>query len=224
MAPKGQDVFVVSDEALFASALASLLSADASLNVVVLAAHGDGRADAGIARLCTGRSVPVVIYDLASSSALSSLAGLARVAPLPHVVVVLSADSFEDVPQLIEAGARGIVARDADPDELVRAIAEVAAGHMFASRLMLERMLEHVARSTHHAAARRGWEERLAPRERQVVRLLTRGMTNREIATSLHLSEATVKAHLGRVMAKWNARDRVQVVLRVLGPSSGRVQ
>lgn len=68
-----------------------------------------------------------------------------------------------------------------------------------------------------HASAAADAVAALTSRELAIVELLAQGMSNREIGDQLHLAEATVKAHLGRIMAKWQVRDRLQVVLRYLG-------
>ena len=162
---------------------------------------------------------PIVVYDVASETRTEriALADLAGVSQRARVIAVTPAESFDRIPALLDAGACGIVGRNAASEELVRAVLEVADGHVFVSRLMLRQIVEHVARSAGRSRpVRVHGEELLAPRERDVVALLMRGMTNREIAANMHLSEATVKAHLGRVMSKWQVRDRLQVALHAL--------
>lgn len=208
----------MSREALVASALCKLLAADDGLTVTVRDAPPERWRDLVHAR--AGSRPPVILYDVpaAYSDSIAAVAAATRHHPGVKVVAVTAADSLEAVPALLDAGVSGIVGRDAAPEELIRAVTEVAAGHVFASRRMLREIMGFIARRSQDRRAVAGSDaDMLAPRERDVVRMLTRGMTNREIASSLHLSEATVKAHLGRVMAKWSVRDRLQVALRAIG-------
>lgn len=216
------EVMIISREALVASALSHLLS-ETGLTVLV----GDISPGAGdeITRACTraGVRTPVIIYDVAADLP-AALASIAAVGTRLRVVALTPTELLSAVPALLDAGTAGIVGRDATPEELLRAVTDVAAGHVFASQLVLREMLSLIARVSHGEPSSGGGQELLAPREREVVRLLTRGMTNREIAATLHLSEATVKAHLGRVMTKWNVRDRLQVALRAVGRREQRTE
>jgi len=209
-----QDVIVVSHDALVASALSAVLATESGLRVT---------ASTSVAKTivtASGETRPIVVYDVGSDEPGSAdLAALVAACQTSQLIAVTSSASFAQVAALLAAGARGIVGRNAGAEELGRAVAEVAVGHVFISRLMLREIVEHIARcpSRAEAGGRLTGDGLLAPRERDVVRLLLRGMTNREIAGALHLSEATVKAHLGRVMAKWQVRDRLQVALYALG-------
>lgn len=213
------DVVIISRESLFASALLELLSLDGTLKVVTSRALSDAEISGQTAREHVGLEFPIIVYDVASdaSTAAQAIAEFVDARAEALVIAVIPQDSFDTVPALLGAGVSGIVGRDAGPDELVRAVAEVAAGHVFASQLMLRKMLMRVAHHSDDSRQTREFRgELLAPRERDVVKLLIVGMTNKDIAKSLHLSEATVKAHLGRVMTKWNVRGRLQVALWAL--------
>ena len=209
-------VFVVSADALMASALSTVLSGEFGPSVeqaptsAAAAARCAEQADRD-----EGRSV--IVVDLAQTEAPDPAlrAELVAANTRARVIVVAPVGPFDGIRALLELGVHGIVGRDADPEELVRAVAEAAADNVFVSRRMLRRLVDHVVRCTRREADTRRWEP-LASRESEIVELLTRGMTNREIARELHLSEATVKAHLGRVMTKWQVRDRLQVVLHAL--------
>lgn len=209
---------VVSSDALMASALSMILSAESG-RPVEQAASVENATDACATHVSAGDPTPVIVLDLAPAemAALESRPALAAASTQAPVVVVAPIESFERIPELFELGVRGVVGRDAEPEELVRAVVEAADDNVFVSRRVLNQIVDHVVRCPSHALGAVARElELLAPREREIVHLLTRGMTNREIARDLHLSEATVKAHLGRVMTKWQVRDRLQVVLRAL--------
>ena len=218
-------IVVVSGNGLMASGLSTILSAEFGRSVEQL---GSIEAATALCRRRGDRSAdpPVIVFDLTRTGGPDDgvLAALAAATPVARVIVIAPAEPFGRIRELFEAGVQGVVGSDADPNELVHAIVEAAGGNVIASRRVLRDLVDHVVRCpSRSVAADRGDLESLAPREREIVRLLMRGMTNREIATSLHLSEATVKSHLGRVMTRWQVRDRLQVVLRALGRIPERV-
>lgn len=138
----------------------------------------------------------------------------------PRVVVLTTFDLDEYALEAIEAGASGFLLKDAPPEELLAAIRTVHRGDAVIAPSTTRRLLEHMAPSLRRGPAdgeRRRQESAavasLSPREREVLGLMSRGDSNREIAAGLFLSEATVKTHVGRVLAKLGARDRVQAVV-----------
>jgi len=218
-------IVVVSGNGLMASGLSTILSAELGRSVEQRGSIGDATA------ICRDRGdrsgdPPIIVFDLTRTGGPDEgiLAALAAATPVARVIVIAPAEPFGRVQELFEAGVQGVVGSDADPHELVHAIVEAAGGNFIASRRVLRDLVDHVVRCPNRTvAAERGDLDSLAPREREIVRLLMRGMTNREIAANLHLSEATVKAHLGRVMTRWQVRDRLQVVLRALGRIPERI-
>ncbi|HRO28855.1 MULTISPECIES: response regulator transcription factor [Micrococcaceae] len=138
----------------------------------------------------------------------------------PRVVVLTTFDLDEYALEAIEAGASGFLLKDAPPEELLAAIRTVHRGDAVIAPSTTRRLLDHMAPTLRrdHAADRQRQRESaavdsLTPREREVLELMSRGDSNQEIATGLFLSEATVKTHVGRVLAKLGARDRVQAVV-----------
>lgn len=206
------DVLIISNEALFASALTELLAVGGAYKVRAARSLKDARVAANSDR--------IIIYDVNTdaASAVGAIAEFIQQDGSSSVIAVVSQAQGDIVPAMLDAGVCGFVGRDATPEELMRAVAEVAAGYVFASRLMLRDILSRFSRPVDWANRTQAYGiSLLAPRESEVVNLLVQGMTNREIAQELHLSEATVKAHLGRVMSKWKVRDRLQVALHALG-------
>jgi DNA-binding NarL/FixJ family response regulator len=133
------------------------------------------------------------------------------------IVVLTTFDLDEYALAAIQAGASGFLLKDAPPEELLEAIRTVYRGDAVIAPSTTRRLLDHVApllrtqapeRSEHAAAV-----ERLTAREREVFQLIAQGQSNPEIAAGLFLSEATVKTHVGHILAKLGARDRVQVVV-----------
>ncbi|WP_305764206.1 response regulator transcription factor [Citricoccus sp. SGAir0253] len=138
----------------------------------------------------------------------------------PRVVVLTTFDLDEYALEAIEAGASGFLLKDAPPEELLAAIRTVHRGDAVIAPSTTRRLLDHLAPTLRRgqAAEQRRREESaavasLTPREREVLGLMARGESNQEIAAGLFLSEATVKTHVGRVLAKLGARDRVQAVV-----------
>jgi len=131
--------------------------------------------------------------------------------------VLTTFDLDEYALHAIEAGASGFLLKDAPPEELLAAIRTVHRGDAVIAPSTTRRLLDHLAptlRQRNHADAREvAAVESLTPREREVLALIARGDSNQEIAAGLFLSEATVKTHVGRILAKLGARDRVQAVV-----------
>ena len=136
------------------------------------------------------------------------------------MVVLTTFDLDEHVMDAIEAGASGFLLKDAPPEELLAAIRTVHRGDAVIAPSTTRRLMAHMAPRLRQDAAREAECERevaavasLTPREREVLTAMASGASNPEIAADLVLSEATVKTHVGRVLAKLAARDRVQAVL-----------
>lgn len=219
MSSESRDVILVCDEPLVASALSSLLASDGRFRMTAIASSADLRSDVWAKARASGRSA-IVVFDVGgmTSTVVECIASITASTGFP-VIVLTAIATIDMLAELLDAGARGIVGRDAAPEELIAAVNEVGDGHAFASRELLTRVLELIVQRPRIVTSVKGTrtEDALAPRERDVVRLVMRGMTNREIAATLHLSETTVKAHLGKVMVKWRVRDRLQVALHALG-------
>jgi DNA-binding NarL/FixJ family response regulator len=134
-----------------------------------------------------------------------------------RVVVLTTFDLDEYALAAIQAGASGFLLKDAPPEELLDAIRTVHRGDAVIAPSTTRRLLDHVApllrtqgneRPEHHEAV-----ARLTAREREVFILMAQGRSNPEIAAGLFVSEATVKTHVGHILAKLGARDRVQAVV-----------
>ncbi|MBE1876398.1 response regulator [Myceligenerans pegani] len=136
---------------------------------------------------------------------------------VPRVVVLTTFDLDEYVLEAIRVGASGFLLKDAPPEELLAAVRTVHRGDAVIAPSSTRRLLEHLVTAL-PATDPQGAEARaalgaLTEREREVLVLMARGRSNQEIAAELVVAEATVKTHVGRVLAKLGARDRVQAVV-----------
>ncbi|WP_030439146.1 response regulator [Actinoplanes subtropicus] len=130
-----------------------------------------------------------------------------------HILMLTTFDLDEYVHAALRAGASGFLLKDAHPEELLAGIRAVAAGDAVIAPALTRRLLDEFA---HHLGGRSAADPRLGTlteREREILIAIGRGWTNGEIAERLVLSESTVKTHVGRVLAKIGARDRIQAVI-----------
>ncbi|MFC9771252.1 MULTISPECIES: response regulator [unclassified Pseudarthrobacter] len=216
-------VALVDDQQLVRSGFGMLINSQPDLDVVVEAGNGLEALQA-----LGAVAADVVLMDVRMpgmdgieatrrlmESALAAPAGSAR-AEL-RVVVLTTFDLDEYALAAIQAGASGFLLKDAPPEELLEAIRTVHRGDAVIAPSTTRRLLDHVApllrsqgneRPEHHAAV-----QRLTAREREVFQLIAQGRSNPEIAAGLFVSEATVKTHVGHILAKLGARDRVQAVV-----------
>ncbi len=214
-------VLIADDHALLRSGLRSMLEAEEDIEVVGEAADGSEAVEQAL------RLRPdVVVMDirmprLDGIEATRRL--LAQPGAPPRVLVLTTFDLDEYVFEALRAGAGGFMLKDAPPRQLAEAVRTVAAGEALLAPAVTRRLIERfTGRPSPEAALRQGPFAELTERELEVLRLLTRGMSNAEIGERLFLSEATVKTHVTRVLGKLGVRDRVQAV--VLAYESGIVQ
>jgi DNA-binding NarL/FixJ family response regulator len=220
-APGGVDrpvrVALVDDQPLVRAGLRMVIDSQPDLEVVVEA--DDGR-DA-LRRLAVTAS-DVVLMDvrmpgmdgLSATRALLSDGGAAAAGD-PRVVVLTTFDLDEYVLDAIRAGASGFLLKDAQPEELLTAIRTVHQGDAVIAPSSTRRLMERLVTALPPEEAA-GPQEALAgltSREREVLVLMARGRSNTEIAGDLFVAEATVKTHVGRILSKLDARDRVQAVV-----------
>ena len=146
---------------------------------------------------------------------------LAEVDPAPRVLALTTFDLDEYVYDVVRAGASGFLLKDVSPADLVHAVGVVARGESMLAPAVVSRLLERFVKHPLGTALPPEIVA-LSEREREVVRLIARGLSNSEIGAELFLSEATVKTYVSRLLGKLGLRDRVQVA--VLAYESGLVQ
>ena len=145
---------------------------------------------------------------------------LRRERPLVRSIVMTSALSLDEIQSVIGAGAKGFLLDTAGVSEIGMAIAIVLDGSIWAPRKVMARLVEAGASITHtapqKAVAHQPIEELLTEREREVLHLLMSGRSNREIGAAMGIEQATVKAHLGRMLRKSRSTNRVELTLRAM--------
>jgi DNA-binding NarL/FixJ family response regulator len=136
-----------------------------------------------------------------------------RIDPAPRVLMLTTFDIDDYVYEALRIGASGFMLKDAPANELVRAVRVVAAGDALLAPSITRRMIEECVRRRARVRPEPPRLRALTPREREVLELMGRGLSNGEIAERLYLAEQTVKTHVGRVFAKLQLRDRAQAVV-----------
>ena len=205
-------VFLVDDQSLVRAGLKLVI--DSQDDMAVVGEAGDGRAALDALAVTT---VDVVLMDVR----MPTLDGVETTARLlerdgdaaPRVVVLTTFDLDEYVFSAIRAGASGFLLKDAEPEELLAAIRAVATGDAVVAPSATRRLLEQVADRLPGPGGADPRLDSLTDREREVLLAVARGASNAEIGAELYMAEATVKTHVGRLLAKLDKRDRVQLVV-----------
>jgi DNA-binding NarL/FixJ family response regulator len=206
-------VLVVDDQELVRSGFCVILDAAEGITVVGEAANGEAAVSAAAAQ-----HPDVVLMDIRmpGMDGLEATRLLTRDSPdptTPKVVMLTTFDLDEYVYEALRAGASGFLLKDSPRADLIAAVRAAAAGDAMLAPSVTRRLIEVFARRPPETAPAPSRLASLTAREREVLVLLARGSSNTEIATALFVSEATVKTHVGNLLAKLGLRDRVQAVI-----------
>ncbi len=207
-------VLLVDDDALVRAGLRIILSSAEDLEVV-------GEADDGARAVAAVREhrPDVVLMDIrmAQMDGITATAALRRLDEPPQVIVLTTFQADEQVMSALRAGASGFLVKDTPPAEIINAVRLVASGDAIISPSVTRTLLSHFgdgqASDRRRAAAQR--LATLTEREREVAAAIGAGASNAEIAASLFMSEATVKAHVSRLFTKLDVVNRVQIAIVV---------
>jgi DNA-binding NarL/FixJ family response regulator len=211
-------VLIADDQALVREGFRSIIERESDLSVVGEAA--DGQAAVALARELRPDVVLVDIRMPVMDGLQATRELLARPAA-PRVLILTTFDRDEYVYEALKAGASGFLLKDIRRGQLVEAIRTAAAGEALLAPTITRRLIEDFVRRP-PAGERSAVLKALTDREREVLTLMARGMSNAEIAQALCLGEATIKTHVNRILSKLELRDRVQAV--VLAYECGIVQ
>lgn len=202
-------VVIVDDQHLVRTGFRMILDAEDGIEVVGEAADGLAGVEVVL------REQPDVVLMDVRMPHLDGVEATRRITAAgvtTRVLVLTTFDLDEHVAGAVRAGASGFLLKDTPPDELVRAVRVVAAGDALLSPSVTRQLLDQVAAGGAPVATDPAVDA-LTEREREVLDLLARGLSNAEIAERLVLGETTVKTHVGRVLSKLGLRDRVQAVV-----------
>lgn len=193
-------VLLVDDHPVVRSGVAALLGGEASIEVVGAAATGEDAL-----RLVEDLAPDVVLCDLRLGEGLDGVGvteAVRRRPNPPSVLILTTYDNDSDIARAVLAGAAGYLLKDAQPEDIVRGIADAVAGRLVLSSDLEGRVVERMSKGV----------PTLSARELDVLRLVAEGLTNRDIAKQLFISEGTVKTHLVHAFAKLDADSRTAAV------------
>ena len=202
-------VLVVDDHSLFRRGITAVLTNQENISVV-------GEAVNGLEAIEKAEELApdVIVMDLnmPQCSGLEATQALQTKMPQVNILVLTVSDNEADLFAAIKFGATGYILKNTEPEELVQAIYHIAQGGVILSPIMATKLLTEFRESGTDAKANKSADEEanLSPREDEVLRLVSQGATNKEIAESLYISENTVKTHLRNIMDKLHLANRSQ--------------
>jgi DNA-binding NarL/FixJ family response regulator len=212
-------VLIADDEHLIRAGLVELLSSDAAIQIV-------GEASTGREAIhTTVRLRPdVVLMDIRMPDldGIAATAELARVAPDSKILILTTFEDEDYIFRSLRAGASGFLLKRTRPEDLIEAVHAVAVGDSLLSPSVTRLVINRIAQHPIAATAGRDEIDVLTPREREVLTLVARGLSNREIAAALTVEESTIRTHVKRILMKLQIRDRVQAV--ILAYEAGLIQ
>ena len=200
-------VALADDQALVRAGFRMIVESQPDMQVAGEAADGQAAVD-----LVKREKPDVVLMDIRMPR-MDGLASTRQVASLTRVVILTTYELDEYVFDALSAGASGFLLKAAPPEDLIRAIREVASGDALLAPSVTRRLIEEFAKRPEPSNHKPKELESLTEREVEVLREVARGLTNNEIAKNLHVSETTIKTHVAHLLDKLDLRDRVQAVI-----------
>jgi two-component system NarL family response regulator len=188
-------ILIVDDHPVVRAGLASMLGTQAGLNVVGAVSSGEE----ALTKL-RHEVVDVLLLDLRmpGMSGIDMLGALSRRPAPPRVIVLTSYEMDEDIYRAVQAGARGYLLKDTPQNEMIEAITSVHAGERYIPRHIAARLADRMMRSS------------LTARELEILEMLAKGLTNKEIGTALEISDHTVRNHVISIIEKLDVSDRTE--------------
>ncbi|MFJ5925564.1 response regulator [Kitasatospora sp. NPDC092948] len=201
-------VLLVDDQPLVRASLDMIITDAPDLTVV-----GEAGTGAEAVRLAAELRPDIVVMDIRmpGMDGIEATRHITGRADAPQVLVLTTFDQDEHVYGALQAGASGFLVKDMELDDILAAVRVVAAGNALIAPTVTRRLIAHFARRPAPAAP--ATLDGLTTREREILTLVGLGRSNTEIATELHLTTATAKTYISRLLTKLDARDRVQLVI-----------
>jgi DNA-binding NarL/FixJ family response regulator len=203
-------VLIADDDNLMRAGLIELLSADTTIEIVGDASTGREAVER------TRRLDPdVVLMDvrMPDLDGIAATRELTRAAPRTRVLILTTFEQDDYIFGALRAGASGFLLKRTRPEELIAAVHTIGAGDSLLSPSVTRRVIDRMAQQPTPDFAGQAKLHRLTPRERDVLELVARGLSNREIAKELVVEESTIRSHVKRILMKLQLRDRVQIVI-----------
>jgi DNA-binding NarL/FixJ family response regulator len=207
-------VLLVDDDPLVRAGLRLILSSAQDIEVI-------GEAEDGVSAVAAAQQYrpDVVLMDIRmpNMDGIAATAQLRRPDTSPQIIVLTTFQADEHVVAALRAGASGFLIKDTPPADIISAVRLVAAGDAIVSPSATRTLLSHLGRTQASERHRRAAQQLagLTDREQEVAAAVGEGASNAEIATSLYMSEATVKAHVSRLLSKLDVNNRVQIAILV---------
>jgi len=203
-------VLIADDEDLMRAGLAELLTADPDIDIVGEAATGREAVERALQL-----NPDVVLMDvrMPDLDGIGATRELARAVPEARVLILTTFEQDDYVFGALRAGASGFLLKRARPEELISAVHTIAAGDSLLSPSVTRRVIDRMAQQPTPELGDQAKLDELTPREREVLELIARGLSNREIAAALTVEGSTIRTHVKRILMKLDLRDRVQAVI-----------
>ncbi|MDA8368377.1 MAG: response regulator transcription factor [Nocardiopsaceae bacterium] len=203
-------MLIADDDDLMRAGLVELLSNDPTIEIIGQAGTGREAVDR------TRRLSPdVVLMDIRMPDldGITATRALSQAAPQSRVLILTTFEQDDYIFSALRAGASGFLLKRTRPEDLIAAVHTIASGDSLLSPSVTRRVIDRMAQQPTPDLNDQAALAELTPREREVLTLIARGLTNREIAAALVVEESTIRTHVKRVLMKLRLRDRVQAVI-----------
>jgi DNA-binding NarL/FixJ family response regulator len=203
-------VLIADDDDLMRAGLVELLSNDPTIEIVAQASTGRD----AVEQACRG-APDVVLMDIRMPDldGIAATRQLSKVAPEAKVLILTTFEQDDYIFGALRAGASGFLLKRTRPEELIAAVHTIAAGDSLLSPSVTRRVIERMAQQPTPDFTNQAKLDALTRREREVLALIARGLSNREIAAALVVEESTIRTHVKRILMKLDLRDRIQAVI-----------
>ena len=203
-------VLIADDDDLMRAGLIELLTSDPDIEIIGEASTGREAVHESL------RLVPdVILMDvrMPDLDGIGATRELVRAAPQARILILTTFEQDDYVFGALRAGASGFLLKRTRPEELIAAVHTIAAGESLLSPSVTRRVIDRMAQQPIPELSDQAKLDELTPREREVLELIARGLSNREIAATLVVQESTIRSHVKRILMKLSLRDRVQAVI-----------